>query len=431
MAQPRQPASILTRFPATITLAVITTGIFLTQWVLGGTTVLAVQMRLGMAQPDLIFQHGEWFRLVTPIFLHHGPIHFGMNGFAFLQLCAICEIVFGSLRTVTFYLLCGVASSLASVTLMDAGITGSVGASGAIMGLAGLLLGTSWFGVPELRDKLRKALGRRLLLGVIMTFALGFGMLLVLPIIDNWGHLGGFSMGVLLATTRPNPRKRPGSVLTITGGATLGISAAALLWMSVVGGASSSSDAMAAMFRSRAMSDPDGFITGLAAAEMVRAYHDAGRDQEALRATRELMERCTTTVTPAMLSLQLVQTPYEREAAVALNRWLTLDPDDPEANNGSAWFMVTATSPRFADPAEALRLSRRSLELLDDDGTDHGAAIATYLDTQALAWFRLGNPKRAIQVQEESNVLAASAGIDLPGAQERMSWYTTAVTPLP
>jgi len=408
-------------------LSLATLAMFGLQYLLGGTTDPSAQMRLGMAQPQL-FAQGEWFRLVTPMFLHHGAIHLVLNGLAFVQLGALTEMAFGSRRMLTFYLVCGVSSSFTSMMWMNDGLTGSLGASGAIMGLAGILLGSSWYGDPDLRRRLRRVLGRRLLFGVVLTFAIGFGLLLYLPIIDNWGHLGGFVAGLLIAVFRPGRRPLGSVGLGLSGGVT-GLTAAALLWMAVSGGASATDKAMATMYRSRAMSNPDGFATGIAGAEMVRAYHQAGMADESLRATHELMTRCTNISTPALMSQALIESPFEQETAAAIQRWMSLDPNDAYAHNTLAWFMVTATSPAHMNPSEALILSQRSIELLADAQRPDPGARAVFMDTEALAWFRMGNPERALQIQSEALELARQHDVSLELGSERLRMYDEAVHP--
>lgn len=188
MRQRLRARDLARRFPGTLGLAAVTLGMFLLEHVFGGGTDLHAQVRLGALRVDRLVEHRELWRLVLPMFLHHGAIHLVLNGLALLQLGPLVESLWGTRRMVAFYVFCGIASALASAEFTADGYSGSVGASGAIMGLAGLLLGTTWFGEENVRVFLVDLLGRRLLNAVVLTFAIGIGLVWVMPIVDNWGH---------------------------------------------------------------------------------------------------------------------------------------------------------------------------------------------------------------------------------------------------
>ena len=133
---------------------------------------------------------GEWFRLLTCVFLHGGILHIGMNMIALNQVGVMLEPFYGRLRFVSIYLASGICASLASLLLHKVP-TLSVGASGAIAGLigagvvAGQVVGTDQG--KRFRDgMLRWA-------GTIVVF--GF----MVPGIDNASHAGGFVAGILAA----------------------------------------------------------------------------------------------------------------------------------------------------------------------------------------------------------------------------------------
>ena len=75
---------------------------------------------------------GEWWRLITPIFLHGGLIHFLFNSYLLIHLGPLVEEIFGTYRYWVIYLCCGIAGSLFSQVPR---FVNTVGASGAIMGL--------------------------------------------------------------------------------------------------------------------------------------------------------------------------------------------------------------------------------------------------------------------------------------------------------
>ncbi len=135
---------------------------------------------------------GEWWRLLTNIFVHGGIIHIGFNMWCLWDLGALCESLYGRWTYGAIYLVCGLGASLTSLA-WDPGRL-SVGASGAIFGLAGALIAAlklGEFSVP------RSALsGIMRSLGAFVVYNLVFGF--VLPGIDNAAHIGGLITGVIV-----------------------------------------------------------------------------------------------------------------------------------------------------------------------------------------------------------------------------------------
>lgn len=159
-------------------------------------------VRLGANVPVLVWQ-GEWWRLLSAMFLHGGLLHLLLNGWALYQLGGLFEAWMGSGRMALTYFLAGLAGSLASLFFMRAGI--SVGASGAIFGVLGALVGV----LVRRRDRLRpqaKQLLYQLLMWAGINVFLGFST----PGIDNAAHLGGavagFGLGLVL---RPRWEREP------------------------------------------------------------------------------------------------------------------------------------------------------------------------------------------------------------------------------
>jgi rhomboid protease GluP len=134
--------------------------------------------------------HGEWFRLVLPIFLHGGLLHIGFNMMVLLDIGPVVEEVYGSARYLFLYLATGVVGFLVSAfTPFRSHPALGIGASGAIMGLIGLMIAiTSKRGGASMQ-----ALRSRLVSWVVSIFVFG----LLMPGIDNWGHFGGLIGGLL------------------------------------------------------------------------------------------------------------------------------------------------------------------------------------------------------------------------------------------
>ncbi len=148
-------------------------------------------LRYGAGFGPFTFQLGEWWRLVTPIFLHGGLLHIVFNTMVLLQLGPLVEEEFGTERFFLVYLVTGIAGNVASQSL---GAHPTVGASSAILGLMGLLLVYGFRRGGVFGQNLRSAIGRYVL--YIFIFSL-------LPGVDLLSHAGGFAGGCLLGLIVP------------------------------------------------------------------------------------------------------------------------------------------------------------------------------------------------------------------------------------
>jgi membrane associated rhomboid family serine protease len=83
-------------------------------------------------------QAGEWWRLITPVFLHAGLIHLFLNMVMVLRLGFSMEEAFGSSKVASIYFASGVSGVVCSAVFLKNQL--SVGASGALYGLLGALL---------------------------------------------------------------------------------------------------------------------------------------------------------------------------------------------------------------------------------------------------------------------------------------------------
>ncbi len=138
---------------------------------------------------------GEYWRLWTVTLLHGSELHLAFNMYALYLSGRIVERWYGSLNMLVFYLLCAAAGSIGSFVLGGAGT--SVGASGAVFGLFGLLLAAGRVHHPV--DKQSRALVSQL--GMLIAINLLFGF--AVPGIDNAAHLGGLAAGLWLGALIP------------------------------------------------------------------------------------------------------------------------------------------------------------------------------------------------------------------------------------
>ena len=135
---------------------------------------------------------GQWWRLLTCVFIHGGLLHIGFNMWCLWSLGRLAESVYGHWTFATLYLICGLAASLASVIRNP--VILSVGASGAIFGIAGALIASFYLGEFSMP---RAALSGTLRSVVIFVgYNLFFGA--VIARTDNAAHIGGLLMGLLL-----------------------------------------------------------------------------------------------------------------------------------------------------------------------------------------------------------------------------------------
>jgi rhomboid protease GluP len=150
----------------------------------------------GALIPALVAE-GEAWRLVSSVFLHSGVVHLGFNMLSLYFLGSFVEEAFGRSRFLGLYLLSGVSGGLAY--LYFGGFNApAVGASGAIFGLLGGVLG---YALRRGTFSWQNPLIRQLLILLALNLYLGFSI----PNISNTAHLGGlaggFAFGWLVAPT--------------------------------------------------------------------------------------------------------------------------------------------------------------------------------------------------------------------------------------
>ncbi|KAG8969117.1 hypothetical protein FRC03_004432 [Tulasnella sp. 419] len=133
----------------------------------------------------------QWFRFITPIFLHAGLVHIFLNMFVQWTLAGQVEREMGSIPFTLLYFAAGIFGNILGGNFAMVGLP-SVGASGAIFGTVGTLwvdLIAHW--QYEYRPVKKLIL---LIIELVIGVALGY-----VPGVDNFAHLGGFLLGVLSA----------------------------------------------------------------------------------------------------------------------------------------------------------------------------------------------------------------------------------------
>lgn len=211
--------------PATWLFTLTNVVVFLIAEGVGDTTKTETLLQMGASERGLIWS-GEYWRFVTPMFLHIGWVHLLWNTWGMFGWCATVERVVGTWRFVGAYLVSGVAATAASVNLQDVPAAGASGAGFAMIGMILSFLRVrmgSWdafFGHPAVK---------RVLFMVGLWLVVGFT---ALPM-DNYAHLGGLACGLLLGwllagTFRPGPRRLIWTGVAVFLGASVALAAVPL-----------------------------------------------------------------------------------------------------------------------------------------------------------------------------------------------------------
>lgn len=131
---------------------------------------------------------GDYWRFITPMFLHIGWVHLFFNCLALFFLGRIVEGIYGSFRFFWIYLIAGIVGTVASFAFTP---QLSAGASGAIFGLFGALLFFGW----KNKNLFFRTLGSDVIVILFINLSIGF----IFPMIDNFGHIGGLIGGFLIS----------------------------------------------------------------------------------------------------------------------------------------------------------------------------------------------------------------------------------------
>ena len=189
--------------PATYTLVAINCAVFL--WMIAhhvspSSPTPGQLLHFGANSTSLVLA-GQWYRLLTATFVHIGIIHLATNMWCLWNLGLLGEPLLGAYGLIATYVLTGIAGNLLSmfvnIVLGDDSV--GAGASGAVFGIAGILivllsnrkLPIPW---PELQ-RLRRSVIQFAVLNLIIGGATVFTNIIR---IDNSAHVGGFLCGLAL-----------------------------------------------------------------------------------------------------------------------------------------------------------------------------------------------------------------------------------------
>ena len=226
--------AILARpYKFTVILLVANLFVFLMMWESSGMSSQAlwqgfeepVLAAYGAKLNYLIDQYGQWWRFVTPMFVHVNLPHVFINMFSLWMVGPYVEKLYGSAKFLAFWVFSGILSIVASyLTVRPDLATGglgrflfktadhpSAGASGALFGLVGVLF---VFGIKfrrELPEGFKRAFGVGMLPIIVINLFIGY---LGRGFIDNAAHLGGLVTGTVLALAAEY--RRPGDRTSVS-----------------------------------------------------------------------------------------------------------------------------------------------------------------------------------------------------------------------
>ena len=135
-------------------------------------------------------QPAQWFRFITPMFLHAGIVHIAFNMLLQFTIGREMEKIIGSVRFLIVYLSSGIFGFVLGGNFAATGIA-SMGASGALFGVIAIMLLDLLYTWKDRESPVKEL--AFIILDIVISFVLG-----LLPGLDNFSHIGGFLMGLVL-----------------------------------------------------------------------------------------------------------------------------------------------------------------------------------------------------------------------------------------
>lgn len=182
-AAPKVRPTATATAPAVVAIIVLTVVSFIAQQVMG------FEYTSRLASIPFLIAQGEWWRLFSPVLVHAGALHVGMNMLVLYIYGQNVEQVFGTVRFVAIYIVSALTGSAFSYGF--GGMQASVGASGAVFGVIGALL-------VYLYNRRSSQFIAQHLRGILGFLALNAVLGLMIPNIDIMAHLGGLVGGMVI-----------------------------------------------------------------------------------------------------------------------------------------------------------------------------------------------------------------------------------------
>jgi membrane associated rhomboid family serine protease/Flp pilus assembly protein TadD len=355
-----------------VAMWVVTTALAPRSWLYpadeaGGVALVLLGGKLGPA-----IQTGEWWRLVTAMFLHAGLVHLTVNMWALLQLGTLCEILYGRARFLILYVCAGVLGNVASY---EASPGLGVGASGAIFGLFGVAI---VFGL-KYRRELPGQMGDRLLRSLVPVLLINLALTFSFSMIDKFAHLGGLVAGALLAA--------------LTESRTASAARHAREWLPVPAALAS----VVGLLLYGVWGLASVYTTSV---PLVLASLAAQRNEtrKAIRLLEPLVRRNPGNVdADELLAELLIKSGQGVRAEAVYRRALSRNPNDPRLLNGLAYLYADHLGTHLD---EAERLAQRAVAVQPKEGM--------FVDTLAWVYYKEGKLEEAYATQQQAVQLSAN-----------------------
>ncbi|MGH4052431.1 MAG: rhomboid family intramembrane serine protease [Clostridium sp.] len=140
------------------------------------------------AKVNTLIAEGQYYRLVTCMFLHGGIVHIGVNMYSLYAIGPMVEKVYGKAKFIAIYFVAGICASIFSYVFST---SVSIGASGAIFGLLGAVL------IYAIKSKGKT--GNSFIRSILSVIFINIFIGATLPNIDNFAHVGGLLGGMIIA----------------------------------------------------------------------------------------------------------------------------------------------------------------------------------------------------------------------------------------
>jgi len=180
------------RYKVTYTLTLIIALLYLYSMIMSGSVgdISAQELvKIGGLYPPFVVFEGEWYRVIVSLFLHGGLMHVLLNSASLIIVGRVVEEYFNRLEYGVIYFGSGIIAALASIYFHPFNVL--IGASGAIFGIFGALIG---FFIAHRKAMMHQFKAVMQNIGVILLINLGMGI--AFPSIDMVAHIAGLIFGV-------------------------------------------------------------------------------------------------------------------------------------------------------------------------------------------------------------------------------------------
>ena len=186
------------REPVTALLILLNTLIFLIVEFTGGSENGQHMLECGAVYAPLIIEQGQWYRMITSMFLHFGAPHLINNMLVLFVLGQRLEPVTGKMKFLLIYILGGLGGNLISL-IWTGNYSLSAGASGAVFAVMGGMI----YVIIRHRGRVADLNMKQMLLMAAFSLYFGFAS----GGVDNAAHAGGLLCGFIAAVIVYHPRK--------------------------------------------------------------------------------------------------------------------------------------------------------------------------------------------------------------------------------